>query len=121
MIVRCDVGQFPLSRHPAYGHQVGIAVPLLAPDDQGLPLPPELEMLERLEEDIVMTMCRDSTSVLVAVVTTSGMREFVLYTRSSESVKAHHVTIAQRYPTHDIQLLIQPDPDWQVFEMLATD
>lgn len=54
-------------------------------------------------------------SLLVAVITTSGMREFVFYTREPEHVKQRFAGLRRSITSHEIQLMIQPDKKWKVY------
>ncbi len=42
-----------LATHPEYSYRVGIAIPLLEPNDQGLPTNTEIESLNIIEDKLV--------------------------------------------------------------------
>src|SRR5207247_2195903 len=87
MIVRSNTGYRNVGSVPGYEHQVGIAVPLRAAEPTGLPSPTEDAELGQIEDAICQSLEAQAESLLVAIITTSGMREFVFYTRAPESVK----------------------------------
>lgn len=100
--------------HPQYGHQAGIAVPL-AP----VPSVEELARLDAFEDVLVDQVSADGRSLLAAVITAGTMREFVLYTREPRALPAIVDRLALEFPDLDAQLMVQPDPDWDVYRALA--
>jgi hypothetical protein len=119
MFVRTNAGYRNFKGAIGYEHQVGIAVPLLHPEPSGLPASTELHDLDFIEDAICELLETDGESLFVAVITTSGMREFVLYTRSPEQVKRKFEELRNKVKSHEIQLMIQPDKDWQVYARLS--
>jgi len=115
MFVRYNIGYKELGSVPDYEHQVGIAVPLRSPEPTGLPSSAEDAQLGDLEESICGSLEAEAESLLVAVITTGGMREFVFYTRAPESVKQRFEALRSSISSHEIQLMIQPDEDWNVY------
>jgi hypothetical protein len=89
LIVRSNTGYKEYGSVAGYDHQVGIAVPLRAPEPTGLPSPQEDAELGALEDTISASLEQQAESLLVAIITTSGMRELVFYTRAPEQVKQH--------------------------------
>ena len=96
-----------------YMIQIGVAVPLLAPGPDGMPGSDELAQLVAFE-DAMMERLGDK-AVLVGVITTGGMREFVLYTGSREWIAAFHESLKSVLPTHDVQVMAQTDREWSVY------
>ncbi len=96
-----------------YGIQIGVAVPFVDPDSDGLPQGPEVGQLDEIEDLIV----RESAgrAVLVGVITTQAMREFVLYSQDSEWIPEFHQALRDNVDHHDIQVMGQRDPDWGVY------
>ncbi|MBI5802999.1 MAG: DUF695 domain-containing protein [Verrucomicrobia bacterium] len=115
MFVRYNTAYRKFGSVPDYEHQVGICVPLCSPEPTGLPSPEESEQLRVLEDTICDSLGAEAESLLVAVITTSGMREFVFYTRAPESVKLRFEALLKSITSHEIQLMIQPDADWNVY------
>jgi len=102
--------------HRAYPYQLGIAVPLNDPNDQGLPSDSEAKVLFKIEDNIAKSL--QDEAQLVMTITTNGMREFVLYAQNwtpeayEELVKA----IGIKFPTHELQFMIQKDTKWSTFK-----
>jgi hypothetical protein len=118
MFVRSNDGYRELRSLPRYEHQVGIAVPLKEPESTGLPSAAEDALLGDLEDLISNSLEEGAESLLVAVITTGGMREFVFYTRVPQSVKQRFEELRNRITSHEIQLMIQSDPAWRVYAQL---
>lgn len=57
--------------------------------------------------------------MLVLIITTAGMREFVLYTSAPERAKAKFEQLKTLVITHELQFIIQADKDWSVFKSLG--
>ena len=119
MIVRSNTGYKEFGSVPGYEHQVGIAVPLRAPEPTGLPSPAEDAELGQIEDAICQSLEAQAESLFAAIITTSGMREFVFYTREPESVKQRFEQLRSGITSHEIQLMIRPDKDWGVYGQVA--
>ena len=94
-------------------------MPLHSPEQTGLPSPTEDAELAAIEDAIRGLLQEQAESLLVAVITTSGMREFVLYTRAPEVAEKRFEQLRTRIVTHQIQLMIQLDNDWDVYAQLG--
>jgi hypothetical protein len=82
----------PLAGSPQYPIQVGIAIPLLDPGDDGLAQVHELPALEEIERTVVGVA--EGQALLVGVITTAGTREYVLYTGDGEWLEAYHSALS---------------------------
>jgi hypothetical protein len=119
MIVRSNTGYREAGSVPRYEHQVGIAVPLRQAEPTGLPSPTEDALLGEVENTICGSLEQEAESLLVAVITTGGMREFVFYTRGPENVKRRFEQLRNQITSHKIQLMIKSDRTWQTYAELA--
>jgi hypothetical protein len=120
MFVRTNARYRNMSGVAGFEHQVGIAVPLHHPEPSGLPSSIEIRDLDFIEDAVCESLEAGGESLFVAVITTSGMREFVLYTSSPERVKQKFELLQSNITSHEIQLMIQPDKDWKVYARLTT-
>ena len=118
MIVRLNTAYRQFASVPGYEYQVGIAVPFRLPEPSGLPSPEENVELDAVENNILDSLEDGAESLLVAVITTSGMREFVFYTRDRKALQRQFEELRQRTITHEIQLMIQPDKTWEIYAQL---
>ena len=103
--------------HPSYGLQMGVAIPLNNPDPGGMPSIEEHRELKDVE-DTLEELAADN-AVLAAVVTTGEMREFVLYTGTSDWIESFHLALEAAVPSHEIQVIAQHDANWDVFRSLG--
>jgi hypothetical protein len=92
---------------------MGVAVPLRAPGEDGLPQGDEFEQLNAIEDRLERLVA--GRAVLVGVITTHGMREFVLYTAADDWIEDLHHDLQAAVPSHEIQVMAQTDPKWKVY------
>jgi uncharacterized protein DUF695 len=115
MLVRVNVGLKLVTGHSEFGYQIGVAIPLNNPQENGWPTPQEDQELDAIEERLSRELEETHRAILAAVITTSGMREFVLYTRSRDWIGAWAPTFDAATERHKVQVMAQPDPEWSVF------
>ncbi len=118
MFIRTNTGYREFGSVPGYEHQVGIAVPLKSAEISGLPGSEELAQLDEVEDIICSSLEEQAESLIVAVIRTGGMSEFVFYTREPQSVKQRFEELRNRITSHEIQLIIQSDKTWHVYAQL---
>jgi hypothetical protein len=87
---------------------------LKTPNDNGLPVGDEADALESFEEQLVARVA--GSGVLVLVITTSGMREFVLYTGDAGWLPQLHEDLQAALPDYDVQMVGETDPKWAVYK-----
>jgi hypothetical protein len=110
---RFDHDAAPLAGRPEYEIQVGLAVPLLDPGPDGLPLDDELPALDAIERVVVEEA--GDRAVLVGVISTGGVREFVLYTGDGQWLEEFQGSVSAAVETHEIQMMARRDPEWLVY------
>ena len=47
------------------------------------------------------------------------MREFVFYTTNADAVRAAFAPLQSSIQSHELQLMIQPDPEWSVYRQFS--
>ncbi len=119
MIVRANTGYREFGSLQGYDHQAGIAVPFRAPEPTGLPSWEENAQLDEVEDAIRRSMQEQAESLLVAIITTGGMREFVLYTRAPQQLQKRFEQLRARITSHEMQLMIQLDKNWETYSQLT--
>jgi len=119
MIVRINRGIVAAVRHPAYTHQVGVAVPLRAPNGNGFPAPEETNELNAIEDLLDTRLTADRLCLHVATISTGGMREFVFYTSDAAGTHTLLKDLSKQISTHQIQHIIQPDQKWRIYRQFA--
>jgi hypothetical protein len=58
-------------------------------------------------------------SLFAVVITTGGMREFVFYTSNPGAVEAKFKEVRQKVQSHQIQGMIRPDENWDVYRQFV--
>jgi uncharacterized protein DUF695 len=117
LFARFDRRAGRLANDSRYAIQIGVAVPLRAPDSHGLPYRQEIGQLEAFEDALIKKVAKKA--VLVGVITTNGMREFVLYTGSGDWIPGFHEDLKATLPTHQVQVMTQTDPSWSVYRQFV--
>jgi hypothetical protein len=113
IVTRFNAGAVPLAGKSPYKIQIGVAVPLRNPNESGMPTDEEMAELAGFEEGMIQRA--DKLAILVGVITTAGMREFVLYTASAEWIASFHQDLRAALPTHEVQVQAQKDRSWNVY------
>jgi len=90
-----------------------------APEPTGLPSSAENAELGEIEDAICRSLQEQAESLLVAIITTSGMREFVFYTRAPQQLQRRFEQLRNHITSHEIQLMIQLDKTWGVYEQIT--
>ncbi len=107
------------SDRASYPIQIGVALPLNAPDDRGLPQSAEMDELAAIEELLVEMV--GTHAVLVGVITTSSMREFVLYSPEGSWIPEFHADLQREVQSHRIDAMARTDADWSVYRSFVSD
>jgi hypothetical protein len=117
LITRFNEGAKVVMGRPGYSIQIGVAVPFTAPTEEGMPSDVDMEALEAFEEVVIDRAA--SRAVLVGIITTGGMREYVLYTGSGDWIEGFHHELQAALPSHDVQVMAQQDPKWSVYRQFV--
>ena len=117
IVTRFRIGARPWVGSADYPIQIGVAIPFLQPNDQGMPVGDEVAQLEAFEDALIERA--GTQAVFVGVLTTGGMREFVLYTGSGDWIPAFHQDLIAAMPTHEVQVMAQTDPKWATFRQFV--
>jgi hypothetical protein len=115
MFLRRNDSAAQLAGHPDYKYRVGVALPLRAPNEHGLPSNDELNSLGLFEDSLASRLEAGEQSILVLAITTAGMREYVFYTRDPASADAILESLRAETSSHEIQRYITEDPKWQLY------
>jgi Family of unknown function (DUF695) len=119
IIIRTNTGAASLAGGSRYRHRIGVAVPLCKPDKNGFPQADENAELDAIEDKLVLALSAKGAAVLVLVITTAGMREFVFYTSEPKSVGRILRELKKKVETHELQHVLEPDAEWEVYNMFA--
>lgn len=117
MFVRVNRSAKGYAAHPELPWRLGVAVPLNAPNEHGLPGPEETAQLNAIEDSLLASI--GNAGRLVLVITTGGMREFVSYISTQQAGKQIVQTVAAANRSHRLQHYVQEDKTWGLFGQFA--
>jgi len=116
---RFNVALRPIAGRDEFPDRLGIIAPLHDANDRGFPDRAEIRQLDSIEELIEKRLGGGNESLLAGVVTSSGMREFVVYTSNIESAKVKAEAVTREVMTHELQVIVRNDPQWRVYRTFA--
>lgn len=111
LIVRINTGVQKMAKNGEYSFRIGIAVPVIKPQKNGLPNRDENKTLAQIEDVIVQNISAEKSGLLCIVITTQGMREFVCYMKDS-SVEDLITLLRSSFTDYIFQTYTQEDSDW---------
>jgi len=94
---------------------VGVAVPLHAPEPNGLPGTDESIALGEIEDNLLSALCASRQTIPALVITTGGFREFVFYTSVPHEAAKALENLRDTTSSHKLQFYVESDPKWQVY------
>jgi len=118
MLVRINTAYRETSDRGEYPIRIGVALPVNQPDDRGWPGSEEGHQLQDAEDKIVRAV--RGRAVLVAVITGKNMREFVFHAHASDWIADFDQEASAAVTSHELQVMAQLDPDWNVYASLLS-
>jgi Family of unknown function (DUF695) len=119
MFVRINTGLKLLAGKPPYDHRLGVAIPLQAPNQHGLPSKEESQQLNGIEDALRAAVLSSEKTHLAVVITTNGFREFVFYTSVPRDIVITMERFRKEVTSHQIQFHVKPDTTWEVYRDFA--
>lgn len=116
MLVRKNVACDRIAGNKNYSTSCGIAFKLLSPNSDGLPDIENEPELDNLEDDIFDFFESDLNSIVPIVITTSGFREFVIYTKDLAEFNVRLEKLKQKYPKYELTTHNKPDQNWKTYK-----
>ena len=116
MVMKVNSGYSRLIGHPEYPYQIGVAVPLNAPNSAGMHGEEEGEQVGVIEDMLVESLESDKLALYVFSQCSSGAKEWVFYTGNPDEVEGRIHSVRSRITTHTIQNVRQEDPGWDVYQ-----
>ena len=110
VIVRLNSGYEKLKPLATYEHQLLISAPFRSANEDGMPSGEENWELQALEDEIQDTLEGDAQTLLVAVITGGGAKEFLCYTNAADGAKQRIDGLAARFSKHALRIEITNDP-----------
>ena len=119
MYLRRNDSAKQLARHPDFRFRIGVAIPLKAADEHGLPAAGESDELGVIEDALASRLEAGQRSLHVLAITTAGMRELVFYTRDPSAMQPAVEAVRAEVHSHELQSYLAEDPNWELFEQFA--
>lgn len=116
MFLRINNGLRSVSGKPPFKHRFGVAVPLRAPKEDGLPTNDEMEKLNRIEDALTAAFTPSGKTLFALTITTSGFREFVFYTSVPAEIPPAMERLKKQITTHEVQFYVKPDEKWEIYK-----
>ena len=121
MVVRVCTDRAPLAGHPELPWQVGVATLLNEPLPNGMHGDAEGEQLGAIEDALENAFGADAMAFMVLVNCVGGAKEWVFYAHDPEVIKKRFQALRPGIKTHKVQLMVEHDPDWEVFRSFLPD
>lgn len=116
---RFNVALRPIAGREEFPDRLGIIAPLREANDRGFPNRGEIRQLDAIEELIEKRLGGGNESLLAGVVTSDGVREFVVYTSNLDAAKTKADAVTREITTHQLQVIVRNDPQWRVYRTFA--
>ena len=116
---RFNVALRPIAGRTEFPDRLGIIAPLRDVNDRGFPNRAEIKQLDAIEELIEKRMSGGNESLLAGVVTSNGIREFVIYTSNLDAAKTKADAVVREVTTHALHVIVRNDPEWRVYRTFA--
>lgn len=104
-----------MAGHPALPIKLGFAIPLLRPNEGGLPDPNENAELAPIEDLIAERVLAGGEGLHAMTLTTGIMKEYVFYVPAGLDIAALHAALRAEVSSHDVQCMAIEEPDWESF------
>jgi thiamine monophosphate synthase len=78
-----------------------------------------MKELGEIEDAILRRFTVGNESLFAGVITTGNMREFVLYTSDEVGAVAKAQQLAKEIRHHQVQFVVNDDPEWNVFKQFS--
>ena len=119
LLARVHKGLGTLVGTAAYPFRVGVATRVRATAANGMPTPEENITLQEVEDRLRLALEAEREAILVVVLTTNGVKEWVLYTSDPEATKRRMGAFGPTVSTHQLQMVIREDKNWDVYRQFA--
>lgn len=114
MTVRLRTDLDGASDRDKWSVRIGVAVPYQATADTGMPAPGEAVALETVEQMVAAAV--GDRAIKAIVITMGGMREFVLYAKSSSWADELGQELSSLVTTHHVRVVTDDDDGWAFYD-----
>lgn len=103
----------------AYPIRLSVFWEMAEPDENGLASPTEVVPMETFEDRLVEAVDLDGQSLLSAVITGKGQRQWVFHTADTGEFLRRLTDMPQEEDRYPIEIEAEEDPDWEYFEAVT--
>lgn len=118
MLIRKNFGCEKIAGHELYNMNCGIAFKLLFPTADGLPNLDSEPIINQMEDEIFEVFESDLNSIIPIVISTSGFREFVIYTKDANEFEKRFEKLKFKYNQYELTCFCHSDPNWETYKSL---
>jgi hypothetical protein len=115
LIARINTGAKAIARDPTLAHRIRVAVPFREPNEEEFPGAAESTQLTAIEDAPCAAPGCGRRCIHLVTLTMAGFREFVFHTTAPVEVAPAIARVRSQHPGHEIQLIQEEDPDWDVY------
>lgn len=105
-----------LMANPEYPFQIGIAYAIKNPSPNGFPTREENEKTFKIEDRIKEVFEKDDFAHFICSITGGSAKEYILYAKDRQEAEHRFSSLHQETTEYYLQLVIQNDPNWQVYK-----
>ncbi len=116
MLIRKNVGCEKIEGNKNYSTGCGIAFQVKFPDENGLPNAEKEPELNTLEDDIFEIFEKDLNSIIPIVITTSGFREYVIYTKDLSEFQNRLSKLKEKHKQYELTSYNKEDGNWKTYK-----
>jgi len=113
---RCFPGDFPKSTYPV---RLNVFWEMKHPLENGMASPADIKAMQTFEERLIQATEPDGASVLAAVLTGRGEREFVFHTKNAGDFLSCLGDMPQEAARYPIKIFSATDPGWDYVHKLV--
>jgi hypothetical protein len=107
-VIRLNDSAATRAGNPSSPFRISVAV---------MPFDPSRDPLESFEDRMVGLAA--DWAELVAVITTGGLREYVLYTGDADRIPGFHQDLKAALPDFEVHMIAAEDPRWDTYRQYA--
>jgi hypothetical protein len=112
MLTRLNIGIKPLVGNKSYPYRIGIAVPYINPQSNGLPSGEENLRFNDIEDKINNYFSKKQIGYLCVIITTNGMKEYMIYSKV-DKISDLIDSLKQNNSDYDFQHYVSRDDGWE--------
>jgi hypothetical protein len=115
MFVRRNDSAKQLQEKFKFDFIVGVSIPFLNSNLEGFPQGEESELFGQIEDDLFDLFEKEQSAIVVLIITTGGMREFISYSQNPSVLEKCIDDLKQKYIRYNFQVYIEEDKKWSLY------